>query len=115
MSRGAMNKDVKYYCTGCQEKEQELAELKAKYETSDNVVVPRYEYVELVGKKDDLQSLKHKIWGLQQMVEFQTADEGLWLVTTNVVIAYLQQELRKLHHCIEQACKLANTDSKEEE
>ena len=25
MSRGAMNKDVKYYCTGCQEKEQELA------------------------------------------------------------------------------------------
>ena len=29
MSRGAMNKDVKYYCTGCQEKEQELAELKA--------------------------------------------------------------------------------------
>ena len=28
MSRGAMNKDVKYYCTGCQEKEQELTELK---------------------------------------------------------------------------------------
>ena len=28
MSRGAMNKDVKYYCTRCQELEQELAELK---------------------------------------------------------------------------------------
>jgi len=28
MSRGEMNKDVKYYCTGCQEKEQELADLR---------------------------------------------------------------------------------------
>ena len=31
MSRGAMNKDVKYYCTRCQELEQELAELKAQH------------------------------------------------------------------------------------
>jgi len=64
--------------------------------------------------EQELATLKSKIWGLQQMVEFQTADEGLWLVTTNAVIAYLQQELRKLHHCIEQACKLANKDSKED-
>ena len=61
----------------------------------------------------ELADLKHKIWGLQQMVEFQTADEGLWHIDATAPEAYLQDALRKLHHCIEQACTLAN-DSKEE-
>ena len=64
--------------------------------------------------EQELATLKSKIWGLHQMVNMQVEDEGLWLVTTNAVIAYLQQELRKLHHCIEQACTLANKDSKED-
>ena len=49
MSRGAMNKDVKYYCTRCQELEQELAELKEL--TTDLIAVMevnQYEDVETI-------------------------------------------------------------------
>lgn len=36
-----------------------------------------------------------------QLVQHQANDDGLWLVTDDVVTAYLQQELRRLHAVIE--------------
>ena len=70
------------------------------------------EYVEKL--EQELATLKSKMLGLKQMVEFQTADEGLWHIDATAPEAYIQDALRGLHHCIEQACTLANKDSKEE-
>lgn len=38
---------------------------------------------------------------IQALVNEQAEDEGLWCCATNVVEAYLQQELRRLHAIIE--------------
>ena len=35
------------------------------------------------------------------LVRSQAADEGLWFITDDITIAYLQQELRHLHAVIE--------------
>ncbi len=35
------------------------------------------------------------------LVAEQAEDEGLWCDTRNIVVAYLQQELRRLHALIE--------------
>lgn len=39
---------------------------------------------------------------LKRLVNEQAEDEGLWCNAQNVVEAYLQQELRRLHAAIEQ-------------
>ena len=62
----------------------------------------------------ELAELKNKMWGLKQMVDMQVEDEGLWHIDATVPEAYLQDALRELHHCIEQAVTLATGDSKEE-
>jgi hypothetical protein len=38
---------------------------------------------------------------LQEIVDEQAEDEGLWCQAANIVEAYLQQELRRLHTAIE--------------
>ena len=38
---------------------------------------------------------------LQKLVDEQAEDEGLWCEAANIVEAYLQQELRRLHAAIE--------------
>jgi hypothetical protein len=43
--------ELHYDCLKCREKEQELAELKGKYECSDNRTISRHRYVELVEKE----------------------------------------------------------------
>lgn len=40
---------------------------------------------------------------LQQMVDAQALDEGLWFGAETAAEAYLQQELRKLHAVVESA------------
>lgn len=42
---------------------------------------------------------------LQAMVDEQAEDEGLWFQAVTASEAYLQQELRKLHACIERYTK----------
>ncbi len=39
---------------------------------------------------------------LRDLVDRQAEDEGLWFISKTASEEYLQQELRKLHHCIEQ-------------
>ena len=36
-----------------------------------------------------------------KLVQYQVNDDGLWFITDDVTIAYLQQELRRLHAIIE--------------
>ena len=74
--------DVKYKSPEVSRLEQELAEVKADFQQA---LKDRADF------KQELATLKSKMWGLQQMVNMQVEDEGLWLVTTNAVIAYLQQ------------------------
>jgi len=57
MSRGAMNKDVKYYCTGCQEKEQELTELKKLAWD----LIEQWDYNKDVGLQDYIDKLKQAV------------------------------------------------------
>lgn len=36
-----------------------------------------------------------------KLVQRQAEDDGLWFITDDIKIAYLQQELRRLHRVIE--------------
>jgi hypothetical protein len=46
---------------------------------------------------------EEKLAYLQSIVDEQAEDPGLWLVDMdNIVVAYLQQELRRLHRAIEE-------------
>lgn len=49
-------------------------------------------------KAQDRLNRWHTAWSL---VQSQAADDGLWFLTDDVTIAYLQQELRRLHRVIE--------------
>lgn len=51
---------------------------------------------------DQLRRLDNFCQGCQLMVDEQAEDEGLWFQAKTAPEAYLQQELRKLHRCIEQ-------------
>lgn len=53
-------------------------------------------YFRVVNKK------KINFTDIKKMVSEQAEDEGLWCDAENVVEAYLQQELRKLHAAIEE-------------
>jgi hypothetical protein len=46
-----------------------------------------------------------EIIDLKKIVDEQAEDEGLWCDAENVVEAYLQQELRKLHAAVEEVIK----------
>ena len=52
-----MNKDVKYYCTGCQEKEQELTELKKLAWD----LIEQWDYNKDVGLQDYIDKLKQAV------------------------------------------------------
>jgi len=87
-----------------------MAHIDLKRIYQDTIKNKEQEIADLIDRLDEteqeLANLKHKLSGLRQMVQYQAEDEGLWLVDTdNITTAYLQQELRKLHHCIEQAIK----------
>ena len=47
-----------------------------------------------------LSGLRDQIRDLWRLVDRQAKDEGLWFRATTATEAYMQQELRKLHHCI---------------
>ncbi len=47
--------------------------------------------------------LYHKAW---ELVQQQAEDEGLWCLTDDIEVAYLQSELRRLHSVIEGEYKL---------
>jgi len=106
----AFKYDHKYLCPKCA---PDLDEITSSHQIPRGATVRSKTMYEQKLERE-LTDLKHKIWGLQQMVEFQTADEGLWHIDATAPEAYLQDALRKLHHCIEQAVTLAN-DSKEVE
>ena len=38
---------------------------------------------------------------IKRLVDEQAEDEGLWFIAATMPEAYLQQELRRLHHLIE--------------
>ena len=44
---------------------------------------------------------------IQQVVDEQAEDEGLWFVAQTAAEAYLQQELRRLHAAVEGAARAA--------
>ena len=48
-------------------------------------------------------TLEAKLEAIQQVVDKQAEDEGLWFVAARASEAYLQQELRQLHAVIEAA------------
>jgi hypothetical protein len=52
----------------------------------------------LTGKHDALH-------GIRALVDQQAEDDGLWFMAETASEAYLQQELRKLHECIEAATR----------
>lgn len=45
--------------------------------------------------------LAKKLAAIRQLVNEQAEDEGLWFLTDDITVAYLQQELRRLHALIE--------------
>ena len=45
--------------------------------------------------------LRAHIRAIKELVTAQANDDGLWFVAKTAPEAYLQQELRKLHHLIE--------------
>ena len=54
----------------------------------------------------------HKAW---ELVQRQAEDDGLWFLTDNIEVAYLQQELRRLHAVIEGDVEIINALPPEEE
>lgn len=52
-------------------------------------------------KKKEALSLARRLEKIKDMVAEQAEDEGLWVNAETATEAYLQQELRKLHHFIE--------------
>ena len=50
-------------------------------------------------------TMRDEIVDLKKLVDEQAKDEGLWANAENVVEAYLQQELRKLHAAVEDVYK----------
>jgi len=98
MSRGAMNKDVKYYCTGCQEKEQELAELKVAFDEADAL---KQKYI----VKHNVLYYEHE--NLKELVrEYVDAVDNMYKDYDSWYI---------VHTRVKQAVTLANKDSKEED
>ena len=45
---------------------------------------------------------------LEELVDKQAEDEGLWFIANTATEAYLQQELRKLHAAVEEHFKRKN-------
>lgn len=50
---------------------------------------------------EKIMTAKEKIKKLQQIVNEQAEDEGLWFIPQYITEDYLQQALRKLHEIIE--------------
>lgn len=53
--------------------------------------------VRLLALIDSMRKKDEAFRNIQNMINDQALDEGLWFCTSNVTEAYLQQELRKLH------------------
>ena len=53
--------------------------------------------------EQEVEQLRAALESLQENVNRQAEDEALWIITEDVATGYIQQELRKLHYCIEQA------------
>ena len=90
MSRGEMNKDVKYYCTGCQEKEQELAKRE---------VYTREMELAAANAIKELTALRKLMGEYVDAVDNMYTDYDSWYI---------------VHTRVKQACKLATADSKED-
>ena len=49
--------------------------------------------------------IDEEIKQIKKLIDKQAKDKGLWFIATTTSEAYLQQELRKLHYCIEEMIK----------
>lgn len=79
--------------------ERRISELEAEKERhEDELVRYAHAFAEWVAERDRLREAATRI---QQIVDTQALDEGLWFIAETAAEAYLQQELRRLHATIE--------------
>lgn len=73
--------------------------LQQQWSESDKAwLAARQEAQQVKAERDRLREVATRI---QQMVDAQALDEGLWFIAETAAEAYLQQELRRLHATIE--------------
>jgi len=99
-------------CSGCYEKQQEIASLKAERDrlTAQNKILREA----ACGKCSralppdgdcygcEVDRMQAKCAEVQALVDSQAEDDGLWFMAVTAPEAYLQQALRKLHAVIEE-------------
>lgn len=68
----------------------------------NNKVTTQTVYEAALATKDvEIQRLQARLASIRSLVDSQTDDKALWFITTDAAIAYVQQELRCFHVCIE--------------